>query len=159
MLGLVKYIISRFSLIGIIVLIVLFSLLGCSSQPSFEEGSAQLKVETEIAKLDVVRANVGSLRSSVTDIPAYLKEDPPVFPPSELERMKTFLDSQQCEGDQVPKQCLLATVIYSIELANRADSQAEELHGAKVTVNQLIRTLDRIYAILDDKPPNEDKEK
>ncbi|BAW98259.1 hypothetical protein [Vibrio phage pTD1] len=107
--------------------------------------------------MDVIRANIGSLRSSVVDIPSYLKEDPPSFPPSELEALKLFLDTQKCQGDPVPKSCLLTTVIYSIELANRADDGSEKLHGAKVTVNQLIRTLDRIYAILEAQPPDDSK--
>lgn len=155
--SILRFLISKLGLLTVVILVALFALLGCSSQPSFEEGSAQLKVETEIAKMDVIRANIGSLRSSVVDIPSYLKEDPPSFPPSELEALKLFLDTQKCQGDPVPKSCLLTTVIYSIELANRADDGSEKLHGAKVTVNQLIRTLDRIYAILEAQPPDDSK--
>lgn len=156
-LGVLRFLISKLGISVVVVLVAIYFMTGCSNQPSFVEGSAQLKAETEIAKMDVIRANIGSLRSSVVDIPPYLKEDPPVFPPSELTALKVFLDSHQCEGDPVPKSCLLTTVIYSIELANRTDDTNEQLHGAKVTVNQLIKTLNRIYAILEAQPPDDGK--
>ncbi|AUR81101.1 hypothetical protein FDJ25_gp146 [Vibrio phage Aphrodite1] len=48
--------------------------------------------------------------------------------------------------------------MYTIELANRSDQRSEELYGAKVTIQSLLKTLNRIYAILDSKPPDSEEE-
>ncbi|UPT53900.1 hypothetical protein [Vibrio phage phiKT1019] len=142
--------------VGTVLLItfLVFLLSGCSSKPSFQEGSAQLKVNAEVAKMDIVRANVGALRSSVLDIPPYLTENPPTLSPSELGLLQAYLSSNKCEGELVDKRCHYATVVYTIELANRSDGRSEELYGAKVTIQSLLKTLNRIYAILESQPPD-----
>lgn len=142
--------------IGLLTVVVFAVLLlsGCSSKPSFEEGTAQLRVNAEVAKMDVVRANIGALRSSVLDIPPYLKENPPKLSPSELGMLQAYLSSNKCEGELIEKRCHYASVIYAIELANRSDTRSEELYGAKVTIQSLLKTLDRIYAILQPPPPD-----
>ncbi|QCW23290.1 hypothetical protein HWC35_gp044 [Vibrio phage USC-1] len=142
----------------VVVVMAIMLLTGCSTKPSFQEGSAQLKVNAEVAKMDIVRANVGALRSSVLDIPPYLKENPPKLSPSELLALQTFLSSNKCEGDLVPRECHYASIVYTIELANRSDQRSEELYGAKVTIQSLLKTLNRIYAILDSKPPDSEEE-
>lgn len=143
---------SKLGMLGVVV-VVLFFLFGCSNQPSFQEGSAQLKVETELAKIQVVKSNIGALRSSVMNIPDYLREQPPTIPPSELEALKVYLSQYKCvEGPDLMK-CHRRTVVQSIEMANRADQNSDELYGTKVTVHQLLRTIDRIYAILDPNNP------
>lgn len=154
---LARLLLNRLSPVAVVVAIVVFLLLGCSSNPSFTEGEAQLKVQTEVAKMDIIKANIGSLRSSVIDIPPYLKEDPPTLPPSELDALKAYLDSNKCKGEVVEKKCHYATVVYSIEMANRADANSEELFGAKTTVHNLLRTINRIYDILGDQPPDPEK--
>lgn len=125
-------------------------LAGCSSNPSFQEGDAQLKVAATSARLEILKTSLGGLKNTTEQIPSFLKEDPPRYPQSELNQLREYLNARNCNPRLTPEKCVNELIIELIEMANRADAMGEEYFGAKVTVQSLLQTINRMHAIMTD---------
>lgn len=137
-------------------LFLLFSLVllvGCGNRPTISDAQNAIKIEKELAKIEVAKSSLATMRDSVGYMEA-VKEFPAEPEPLHMFSLKEFLNNNDCymyfDTGQLSnaKECYRLTVVRLIKETYYADVLTDKAYKLEVSNFQYNQTVNAMFDVL-----------
>ncbi|AEV89576.1 lambda Rz1-like protein [Pseudomonas phage OBP] len=138
----------------LILLLLTFMLVACNSQPKITEGGTYVEMKTELAKLDLYRTQLASLKNSLTDVPANVYSKDWKYRESNIGKLDYYLGNNFCLTQDDFKGCYLETRLLLIATTKELDAANDQINGLNQALDRMTGNINSVIDNLqDNKPP------
>lgn len=108
------------------------------------QAGTYVEMKTELAKLQLYKDQLQSLKGDLTNVPKDVWEPGWVQTPQRMGQLRTYLSSNDCTKTVAKDACYSSTRLILIATTKELDEHAELINSLRATVDRLVNNLDQV---------------
>lgn len=128
---------------------MIFTVVGCGS-PKVSVAGNYVEMKTELAKLDLYKKQIASLKDSLTDVPTNIYSKDWKYRETNVGKLDYYLTNNDCLKAEDFARCYLQTRLLLITTTKELDASIDLINGAYQVIDKLMSNINVVIDNLSD---------